>query len=140
MDFLLLELIKVSCTICVAFFGVFCIISEFFSTNLPIGLCIILIIPVIFHLIRVKPPSENYVENIIGKDPFLLPDEPTGNDENKYIMRCVGHRGCGLDAPENSLNAFNLVSTHPFFSISPSFNVIFSAMNVDVMQSNLMSD
>lgn len=113
MDFILLELLKVSITISIGFLGSFWILSEFFSTNCPFGLCIICIIPIIFHLIRIKPPPDNHVENIIGKDPFTLPEDMNFTEENKdygYVMKCVGHRGCGLDAPENSIAAFNLVS------------------------------
>lgn len=56
---------------------------------------------------RIPAPPISAVETIIGED---LIAEKEDTDNNVFLLKTVAHRGAGLDAPENSLEAFNMVN------------------------------
>ncbi|KAL6422135.1 hypothetical protein ACFW04_010880 [Cataglyphis niger] len=66
-----------------------------------------LIIIIALRLVRLSPPPDKTVQEVLGVDPLLLGknnsvSEKHGNGE-QYCMRVVAHRGGGYDFPENSL-------------------------------------
>lgn len=107
MDYGIFDLLKFSTIVWIIIYGVFGIISELFSSTLPLSLCLIAIFPLVITFVRVKPPCRSAVEAVLGRDPLTVMD---GDDPNEYVMRTIAHRGCSLDAPENSLIAFHTVS------------------------------
>lgn len=69
------------------------------------------VVPVLLFIavwwLRVPPPSSEVVNEILGPDPVNGPPE-----NGQYFMRTVAHRGAPLDAPENSITAFRMVSNN----------------------------
>jgi glycerophosphoinositol glycerophosphodiesterase len=97
------DLIITSLVSVAAFYGSWSLLTEILRTILPFGIILALILFCSGYFLRVPAPNPDVVEAIVGKDPHLV----TTNDDN-YVMKTVAHRGAGLDAPENSLAAFNL--------------------------------
>ncbi|XP_069363625.1 uncharacterized protein [Maniola hyperantus] len=69
---------------------------------LPLGLDVALVGVAAYYITRLKKPDQQNVESIFGpvpgsKESSLYPDK---------IVKCIAHRGAGLDAPENTLEAF----------------------------------
>ncbi|CAH2217372.1 jg20102, partial [Pararge aegeria aegeria] len=69
---------------------------------LPLGLDIAILGIAAYYITRLKKPDQENVSNIFGpvpgtKESLLYPDK---------IVKCIAHRGAGLDAPENSMEAF----------------------------------
>ncbi|XP_050296888.1 glycerophosphodiester phosphodiesterase 1 [Anthonomus grandis grandis] len=98
----ILQLIPSAITIVFSFYGCFHFISEVFTSFIPFGTLLVGTIVFAIYALRVPPPPKEAVEAIIGKD--LLDNE----DQEGYVLKTVAHRGAGLDAPENSLAAFDL--------------------------------
>lgn len=68
---------------------------------------------VLFGLIlrfRIPRPKPSKVYHILGSDwgAYEIFSKQKKH-ENDYVMKVVGHRACGLDAPENSLSALKKV-------------------------------
>ncbi|XP_052745697.1 glycerophosphodiester phosphodiesterase 1 [Bicyclus anynana] len=92
----------------IAYNSVYYVISFFLSficalhTVLPFGIDVALVGVAAFYITRLKRPDQENVRNIFGplpgsKESLLYPDK---------IVKCIAHRGAGLDAPENTLEAF----------------------------------
>jgi glycerophosphoinositol glycerophosphodiesterase len=110
------DLIITSLVSVAAFYGSWSLLTEILRTILPFGIILALILFCSGYFLRVPAPNPDVVEAIVGKDPHLV----TTNDDN-YVMKTVAHRGAGLDAPENSLAAFNLVSFFNWFVLWSAF-------------------
>ncbi|KAF7266908.1 glycerophosphodiester phosphodiesterase 1 [Rhynchophorus ferrugineus] len=100
----ILSLIPSALTIFFIIYGIFGFISEIFTTIFPIGIFLTGLLVLLIYIFRVPAPTTEQVEAIVGKDLF---DEP----EDGYILKTVAHRGAGLDAPENTLEAFQMCKT-----------------------------
>lgn len=79
--------------------------EEVFLSYFPLGVLIIVAIVCSVFYYRVPPPSSDVVEAILGKDLSEI-----DNGSSQYVVKTVAHRGAGLDAPENTLAAFKMVS------------------------------
>ncbi|XP_066247349.1 glycerophosphodiester phosphodiesterase 1 [Euwallacea similis] len=101
----ILKLIPGSLTIVFAFYGCFHIVAEIFTSFIPLGFLITALIVFGIYALKVPQPPEDALEAIVGKD--LISNE---NPES-YIVKTIAHRGAGLDAPENSLVAFDMCHT-----------------------------
>jgi len=111
------------------FYCVYSIVFNLFSSTwIIISIFAVSTVFGVFYKFRVPPADSKTVENIFGKEirPILDPIPPTEHSElnlsfssrvrpkcspcpNDASVGCVaviGHRGAGLDAPENSLSAF----------------------------------
>ncbi|KAF2896207.1 hypothetical protein ILUMI_09966 [Ignelater luminosus] len=97
------SIIRYCFTICVLIYGFFHITLEMIQTFVPIGMLFVGLFSVGIFVIRIPPPDNEVVEAIVGKP---LTEEAECPDE--YYMKTVAHRGAGLDAPENSLIAFDM--------------------------------
>lgn len=75
--------------------------------QLPYCLLYALFLYLMLSILRIPPPQPRQVEAIVGEDLWV---ESEDGDESCFYLRTVAHRGAGLDAPENSLEAFRLVS------------------------------
>lgn len=104
-----LNLIPSALTIIYVTYGSWFLIKEIFCSILPFTILLTGLIICLIHVLRVPPPDVSAVEAIVGKEPHL---DNSGGD---YVMKTVAHRGAGLDAPENSLAAFKLVSISILF-------------------------
>lgn len=75
-------------------------------TVLPFGLDVGILGIGAYYLSRLKKPLQSNVISIFGPEP--------GSKESELhpekVVRCIAHRGAGLDAPENTLEAFKYVS------------------------------
>ncbi|KAK5649904.1 hypothetical protein RI129_000933 [Pyrocoelia pectoralis] len=76
---------------------------EMIQTIVPVGFILIGVFTFGLYVIKVPPPDEDTVKKIIG-----LPLVEESENPTEYYMKTVAHRGAGLDAPENSLVAFDL--------------------------------
>lgn len=71
--------------------------------------------------VRVPPPKKVAVEKVLGLDPLnfitsedgVIEEKDVKNDQ--FCMRVVAHRGAAYDYPENSLTAFQRVSSSFYF-------------------------
>lgn len=61
--------------------------------------------------LKIPPPDEVIVKEILGIDPFYETGSSLPNDisQSAYPLKSVAHRGAALDAPENSISAFRKV-------------------------------
>lgn len=84
-------------------YGSIYIFSQLFTSLLPLGLIAAILITAANLYVRIPPPSQAQVEAILGKD---VQEAEYGGEE--YVVRTVAHRGAGLDAPENTLAAFQM--------------------------------
>lgn len=69
---------------------------------MPFGLDIGLVGFGAYYLTKLKKPDPFNVMNIFGPEPGSKESE----DHPEKVVRCIAHRGAGLDAPENTLEAF----------------------------------
>ncbi|XP_026725635.1 glycerophosphodiester phosphodiesterase 1 isoform X2 [Trichoplusia ni] len=69
---------------------------------LPFGLDVGLLGLSAYYLTRLRKPEPENVINIFGPEPWSK-ESQTCPDK---VVRCIAHRGAGLDAPENTLEAF----------------------------------
>ncbi|CAG9830582.1 unnamed protein product [Diabrotica balteata] len=95
-----LYLIPSALTVVYATYGSWFLIAEIFTTLIPLTLIFTGILVGIVVIFRVPPPEKDTVEAILGKEI----DDPTG--DNGFVIKTVAHRGAGLDAPENTIEAF----------------------------------
>lgn len=90
---------------------VYTFISTFlsiFHTVLPYGLDVGLLGVSAYYLTRLRKPDPDNVMKIFGPEPGSK--EYEANPEK--VVRCIAHRGAGLDAPENTMQAFKYVSAN----------------------------
>ncbi|XP_018576685.1 glycerophosphodiester phosphodiesterase 1 [Anoplophora glabripennis] len=97
-----LRLIPSIFTILYATYGTWFLIIEIFCSIVPFTIIFTCLIALAIHFCSIPPPGDNAAEAVLGKEPHLE------NEAADYVMRTVAHRGAGLDAPENSLEAFRL--------------------------------
>lgn len=99
-----LNFIPSALTIIYVTYGTWFLLKEIFCSIIPFTILLTVLIIVLIYFLRVPSPEDNAVEAVLGRDPLLE------NIPGVYVMKTVAHRGAGLDAPENSLIAFQLVS------------------------------
>ncbi|KAH1021589.1 hypothetical protein HUJ04_011084 [Dendroctonus ponderosae] len=99
------ELVLSALTIVFAFYGCFHFISEIFVHFLPLGILLTAVLVLATYSLRTPPPAEEAVESIVGKDSL------SSELEEGFVVKTIAHRGAGLDAPENTLAAFDLCHT-----------------------------
>ncbi|CAH1109392.1 unnamed protein product [Psylliodes chrysocephalus] len=95
-----LRLIPAALFFIYATYGTWFLIKEIFTSYVPFTLVSTGIIVGFIAIFRVPPPDRLAVETILGKE---LNQEA---GENGFTIKTVAHRGAGLDAPENTLEAF----------------------------------
>lgn len=98
-----LNLISSALTILYATYGTWFLVKEIFCSIVPFTLLLTILIVGLIYFLRVPAPDINAVEAVLGREPHL------DNNDGIYVMKTVAHRGAGLDAPENSLAAFQMV-------------------------------
>ncbi|XP_048485951.1 glycerophosphodiester phosphodiesterase 1 isoform X1 [Plutella xylostella] len=69
---------------------------------LPLGLDVGIAGAAAYMFLRLRPPSPDSVKRIFGPDPW----SKEGQQQPEALVQCIAHRGAGLDAPENTLEAF----------------------------------
>ncbi|XP_017771425.1 PREDICTED: glycerophosphodiester phosphodiesterase 1 isoform X2 [Nicrophorus vespilloides] len=102
--FLIISVLMQTCLNFVIFsYGLWYFLIDVLYLFLPFGLIPTAIIFVTLVIFKVPKPSNSQLERIVGRELYL----ENGADD-RPAMRTVGHRGAGLDAPENSLAAFKI--------------------------------
>ncbi|KAJ8985059.1 hypothetical protein NQ317_019742 [Molorchus minor] len=96
-----LGLIPSALTIIYVTYGSWFLIKEIFCSIIPFTLVFTVLIVAAICLLRVPLPEASAVEAVLGK-------EALDAGASDYVMKTIAHRGAGLDAPENSLQAFKL--------------------------------
>lgn len=102
----MLGILQICFIIVLLFYGLFYATTEIFCSYVPYGILCAICLYFIVHVVRVPAPQICKLEEIVGKD---LCWENEDSDNNDFLLKTVAHRGAGLDAPENSLEAFNMV-------------------------------
>lgn len=92
----------------VLFYGSLNLISDALYSVFAPGVIAVGLLSISIYFLRVPPPDDAIVWEIIGDDPALIADDDVKKKNN--LVRSMGHRGCGLDAPENTLESFKYVS------------------------------
>lgn len=92
-------------------FYIYTVFATFISilhTVLPFGLDVGLAGVAAYYLTKLKKPEPENVLSIFG------PEQGSKDYEEhpEKIVRCIAHRGAGLDAPENTMEAFKYVSAN----------------------------
>lgn len=73
---------------------------------LPFGLDIGLVSVSAYFLTKLKKPDAQNVASIFGP----MPGSRESEQHPEKVVKCIAHRGAGLDAPENTMEAFKYVS------------------------------
>lgn len=94
--------LKTCVTVVVLFYG-----TVYLFMSLPYCLLYAVFLYLLVSFLRIPPPQSQQAEAIVGEDLWV---ENENGDDSCFYLRTVAHRGAGLDAPENSLEAFRLVS------------------------------
>lgn len=74
---------------------------------LPFGLDVGILGVGAYYMTKLRKPDQNNVLRVFGPDAKSKESE----SEPEKVVRCIAHRGAGLDAPENTLAAFQYVSS-----------------------------
>lgn len=90
-------------------FGSVSIINDTLFNFLPIGALLTASLVGATWYWRVPPPKQEDVDRILGPDPCMVQDD-------KSVITTGAHRGAGLDAPENSLIAFQQVCVYYYMT------------------------
>lgn len=101
-----LQVLKFNCIITIFVFGIWYVFVDILFHIIPLGILIAGSLSLVTFYLRVPPPEKKAVEVILGANP----NYSNGDDNGHVLIKTIGHRGAGLDAPENSLVAFKLVS------------------------------
>ncbi|XP_037299400.1 glycerophosphodiester phosphodiesterase 1 isoform X2 [Manduca sexta] len=82
----------------------FCGCRPFFHVKgvLPFGLDVGLLGVSAYYMTKLRKPEQCNVVSIFGPEPWSKEAE----ENPEKVVRCIAHRGAGLDAPENTLEAF----------------------------------
>lgn len=72
---------------------------------LPFGLDVGLVGVSAYFLTKLKKPDAQNVASIFGP----LPGSRESEQHPEKVVKCIAHRGAGLDAPENTMEAFKYV-------------------------------
>ncbi|KAL3278617.1 hypothetical protein HHI36_016157 [Cryptolaemus montrouzieri] len=99
----MVNLFLYSINISTIFCGSARILGEVFLSYIPIGILLTICIVGGVYYFRVPPPGPEVVDAILGRDLSEVDSNNSG-----YVVRTVAHRGAGLDAPENTLEAFTM--------------------------------
>ncbi|RZF47039.1 hypothetical protein LSTR_LSTR012616 [Laodelphax striatellus] len=111
-------------SICITCYVVFLflysiIIIAIEATSFYVGLTFA-ILPLLCYILlnwfAIPKPSEAAVHEILGENLWqneavrssFESDSSSSLDDNAFVIRTIAHRGCGLDAPENSIAAMKL--------------------------------
>lgn len=81
-------------------------IASLLHTVLPFGLDVGLVGASAYFMTKLKKPDAQNVANIFGP----LPGSRESEQHPEKVVKCIAHRGAGLDAPENTMEAFKYVS------------------------------
>lgn len=100
------QMLKTCIVIVVILYGAVFFSAEFFLRSLPYGFLCALIMYFAICILRIPQPQLYQAEAIVGEDLWIESEE---GDETAFYLKTIAHRGAGLDAPENSLEAFKLV-------------------------------
>lgn len=111
MELPLRGLVIAALSVVVTLYGSYSLLTEVIRTILPFGILLTTALVCAIYFLRVPAPSLELVEAIVGKEPHLVLDD-------SYVMKTVAHRGAGLDAPENSLEAFKMVAFYLYKSLA----------------------
>ncbi|XP_072941183.1 uncharacterized protein [Epargyreus clarus] len=80
---------------------IFCFIS-YLHAVLPFGIDVGVLGIAAYYMTKLKKPDPENVYNIFGPEPGTKESEL----HPERVVKCIAHRGAGLDAPENTLHAF----------------------------------
>lgn len=100
-----LKIFRANFKIFITIFGAWYVFIDVIYNFIPIALLVVLLSVGITFFMRIPPPDPAALDTILGNDPIV---EETSNNDAKFT-KVIGHRGAGLDAPENSLIAFKMV-------------------------------
>lgn len=76
------------------------------NTVLPFGIDVGILGVAAYYITRLKRPHQAAIEEVFGPEP----SSKEGSLYPEKVVKCIAHRGAGLDAPENTLQAFKYVS------------------------------
>lgn len=83
-------------------FNFFYFLICLFHTVLPLGLDVALLGVSAYYFTSLRKPEQRNVVSIFGPQPGSKESE----EDPEKVVQCIAHRGAGLDAPENTLEAF----------------------------------
>ncbi|XP_061384955.1 glycerophosphodiester phosphodiesterase 1 isoform X2 [Danaus plexippus] len=69
---------------------------------LPFGIDVGILGVAAYYITRLKRPHQAAIEEVFGPEP----SSKEGSLYPEKVVKCIAHRGAGLDAPENTLQAF----------------------------------
>ncbi|CAB3222479.1 unnamed protein product [Arctia plantaginis] len=75
---------------------------------LPYGLDVGLVGITAYFMTKLRRPEPSNVVSVFGPEPGSKESE----ENPDKVVRCIAHRGAGLDAPENTLEAFKYCVSH----------------------------
>ncbi|XP_044761410.1 glycerophosphodiester phosphodiesterase 1-like [Coccinella septempunctata] len=122
----LVKFLGYSLHLVILYYGTLRLLSElgYLPTGLFLGLGLIAVV----HYFRIPAPSQKDVEAILGKD---LSDLSPEEMKTAKFVEVVGHRGGGIDAPENTIAAYKNCKENNCNYIE--FDVCVTADNVPVV-------
>lgn len=94
------------CSVSLELYSLFSLIIYIVHAVLPLGLDVGIVGVAAYYLSRLRKPNPDHVNTIFGHVHGSKEAEVTKQKE----VRCIAHRGAGLDAPENTMEAFKYVS------------------------------